>query len=149
MFGPACARAESLLVLERGGDLAMRRSLFEGDTLSFPSGFRLENFSPEKGFAATIMTGTAKRGHDYACALSIAAISEVRFTSEMTWQVTAVSLKDDVLSVSLKNEQFDSRPLELRCSENAPVGEVLAGKGVKLEELRAYESLDQRMPSGS
>lgn len=149
ILGPLSARAESLLFLEKADTLASRTALEMGDVLEFPSGFRLENFNAEKGYAATVFTGKGVRGQSYACALSLRAISEVRFASSLQWNVTSLSRDGEVTFVSLKNEQFDERPLELRCSNNAPVGEILAGKGVKLRELNAYESLDDRIPASN
>jgi hypothetical protein len=141
------ARAESTLFLEKADNLANRSTLAAGDSLEFPAGFRLEKFNAEKGFAAAVLTGKGERGAHYACGISLAAISEVRFTTSLRWDVASVAAQGDVILVSLKNEQFDDRQMELRCSANAPVGSLLTGLGVKLRELNTYEGISERNPA--
>jgi hypothetical protein len=141
------ARAESTLFLEKADSLSSRSSLLAGDSLEFPAGFRLEKFNAEKGFAAAILTGKGERGANYACGVSLAAISEVRFTSALRWEVASVAAQGDVILVTLKNEQFETRQMEIRCSSNAPVGGLLTGLGVKLRELNTYEGISERLPA--
>ena len=148
VLGPlTTARAESTLFLEKADNLASHSTLKAGDSLEFPAGFRLENFNAQKGFAGAVLTGRGERGAHYACGISLAAISEVRFVTALRWDVSSVSTSGDVVSLSLKNEQFDDRALELRCSTNAPVGELLAGKGVKLRDVTAFEGISERLPA--
>lgn len=139
------ARAESLLSSESRDLLPGRTSLSEGEHLRFPKGFQLEKFNKDRGYAATVISGHSDHGHDFACALSMRAISEVKFAEDLDWQVLSAAFEGGVQRYTLVNDQWGSdRELEFRCAGGAIVGEVLGGRGVKLMALVPIETVDDK-----
>ncbi|MGZ3651539.1 MAG: hypothetical protein ACXVB9_11950 [Bdellovibrionota bacterium] len=138
------ARAESLLSSEERDLLPGRTTLAEGDRLVFPKGFQLEKFNPALGYAATVISGRNDHGREFACTLTIPAVSEVKFAQKLDWQVLSATDIGGVQRYTLATGQWGSdRELEFRCTKGADAGEVLGGMGVKLLALVPVETVDQ------
>ena len=116
---------------ERNG-LEKHGSLQIGETLRFPRGFRLHEFSSERGMATMILKGS-EQGKNYACAFAIEADSEVKFPEFTHWTVIKNEKDGDVTKLAFAHDTLGlHRPLELRCAGLDDLNQILMNQHISL-----------------
>ncbi len=127
---PALANS-SLQADERNG-LIDHGPLEIGETLRFPRGFNLHEFSKERGMATRILKGSLN-GESYVCAFAIEADSEVKFPELTHWTVASHEQDGDVTKLSFVHDTWGLlRPLEFRCAGIRKVNQVLIDNHISL-----------------
>jgi hypothetical protein len=126
------ARADSSISMDERNGLASGEALQAGDTLRFPRGFRLPDFSPERGMATLIVKGQ-EHGQNYACAFAIEADTEVKFPEITHWTLVRNEKEGDVTKLAFVHDSFGAlRPLEFRCAGAVDVKAVLMDRLISL-----------------
>jgi|GEM_PF-7118411 len=126
------ARADSSISMDERNGLADHGPLEVGEVVRFPRGFRLPDFSSERGMATLVVKGS-ERGTNYACAFAIEADTEVKFPDVTHWVVARNEKDGDVTKISFVHESYGAlRPLEFRCAGSSSVNHVLMDRQIML-----------------
>lgn len=133
MIGQAApAWAVSELSNDERNGLADARPLQVGEILRFPRGFRLPDFSPERGMATALIEG-GTGAHRYVCAFAIEADTEVKFPEYTHWTVLSTERDGELIKISFTHDTWGAlRPLEFRCSGAANVNQILMAERISI-----------------
>lgn len=126
------ARADSSISMDERNGLADHGPLQVGEVLRFPRGFRLPDFSEQRGMATLIVKGS-DGGVNYACAFAIEADTGVKFPDITHWTLVKNEQDGDVTKLAFVHETYGAlRPLEFRCAGAADVNHVLMDRQISL-----------------